>query len=75
MAIQKGEVVQHRSGTGPKMLVKRLIGDSDDMASKIADSALKHSGYKDGDAICEWFDEKNNVKTHAFSIDSLKKVE
>ena len=54
-----GDVVQLKSG-GPKMTVQRIIGDdSATAAHKIQDSALKQAGYRDGDLLCQWF---NNDK-------------
>ena len=54
--LQVGSVVQLKSG-GPKMTIQRLIGDDDsNLGIKATDEYFKLKGYKEGDAICNWFE-------------------
>ncbi|MCW3077438.1 MAG: putative small protein [Bacteroidetes bacterium] len=71
MAIEKYSVVQLKSG-GPKMTVIRIVGDEDN--SNLADFAYKHTGHKDGDLICEWFDDKKVSHSKVFPLGAVKEI-
>lgn len=68
-----GDVVMLKSG-GPKMTIQRIIGDSNDVSTKVQDEALKIiKGNKSGDIVCQWFDE-NASKNDIFPVGSLVKI-
>jgi uncharacterized protein YodC (DUF2158 family) len=74
MEIQLNDVVQLKSG-GPKMTVQRFLGANKGTIANTIDEAIKIQGYKDGDAVCQWFDEKNILQSGTFAIGSLTKSE
>ncbi len=68
-----GDVVMLKSG-GPKMTIQRILGDSKDVSTKVQDEALKIiKGNKEGDVVCQWFDE-NASKNDIFPVESLVKI-
>jgi uncharacterized protein YodC (DUF2158 family) len=68
--LKPGEVVQLKSG-GPKMTVQRILGsDKSNFGLIAADEFLKINGYKDGDAVCQWF-EGSSLKNGTFKTESL----
>ena len=59
---------------GPKMTIKRFVGDSNDVSTKVQDEALKIiRGNKTGDVVCQWFDD-NISKNDIFPVVSLVKL-
>lgn len=72
MAIQKYSVVELRSG-GPRMTVIGFVGEEG--SNKLLTYAYKTTGHSDGDAICEWFDDKNTPQSKVFPVGALKEVE
>ncbi|MDQ3683877.1 MAG: YodC family protein [Bacteroidota bacterium] len=68
-----GDLVQLKSG-GPRMTVKRIIGQSlDTWQGKTNEQVLKIQGYKDGDMVCIWFEE-NKLNEGVFPLEALQKV-
>ncbi len=68
-----GDLVQLKSG-GPRMTVKRIIGQSlDTWQGKTNEQVLKIQGYKDGDMVCIWFEE-NKLNEGVFPVEALQKV-
>lgn len=66
----KGNVVKLKSG-GPEMTITRIIGEEKgNNRVEMADKMILHSGYENGDAICEWF-EKTERKDGVFKESSL----
>jgi uncharacterized protein YodC (DUF2158 family) len=56
------------------MTVQRVIGDkSGSPLLASSDDYLKLQGFKDGDVICQWFEDKK-LESATFSQESLKKV-
>jgi len=51
MAYKQGDVVVLKSG-GPKMTVKKVIGQD---TNKLEEMAYTNAGYKVGDLVCQWF--------------------
>jgi uncharacterized protein YodC (DUF2158 family) len=69
-----GDIVQLKSG-GPKMTIQRIIGDyQENDRLKMADNLIKISGYKDGDLICQWFND-NKLETGMFNAEMITKLE
>ena len=67
-----GDVVQLKSG-GPKMTIKRLIGQgTDNWQSRINEEAMKAIGHKNGDLVCVWF-ENNQLKDAVFPPETVEK--
>lgn len=65
-----GDIVQLKSG-GPRMTIQRFIGQgSEHFGVKAIDEYYKMKGYKDGDAVCQWF-EMNQLKDGVFTKASL----
>ena len=56
------------------MFEKRIIGTATNSGTKVIDAAFRANGYKDGNAICQWFD-GNVLKDGTFSYESLKRLE
>jgi uncharacterized protein YodC (DUF2158 family) len=72
MDFKQGDIVMLKSG-GPKMTIKRFLGDSSEVSSKVQDEALKIiKGNKEGDVVCQWFD-GNASKNDIFPAESLTK--
>lgn len=71
--LKVGDIVELKS-SGPKMTVKRFIGQGHDTwQGKTNDQVLKIQGYKDGDLICIWF-ENNQLKDGIFPLETVQKV-
>lgn len=72
--LKTGDIVQLKSG-GPKMTVQRIIGDyQENERLKMSDNLIKMSGYKDGDLICQWFND-NKLETGMFNLEMIQKSE
>ena len=56
---------------GPEMSILRFIGT--DKQTRISDDYLKKQGYKDGDVVCQWFEE-NKLLSGNFKRESLRVV-
>lgn len=69
-----GDIVQLKSG-GPKMTIQRIIGDyQENDGLKRADNLIKLSGYKNGDLICQWFND-NKLETGTFNAEMIQKLD
>lgn len=73
MALATGTVVQLKSG-GPEMTINGIIGDTNNPIGKTTETGLKMGGYQNGDAYCQWFDDKNELKSGCFKPSMLDEV-
>jgi len=72
--ITVGDMVELKSG-GPKMTVKRIIGQGlDTWQGKTNEQVLKIQGYKDGDLVCIWF-EGNKLHEGVFPLETLQRIQ
>jgi uncharacterized protein YodC (DUF2158 family) len=70
-AYKVGDVVTLRSG-GPKMTIKRFVGQNNDTwQGKANEQVLKIQGYKDGDLVCIWF-EGTQLKEGVFPVETVQ---
>lgn len=67
-----GNVVKLKSGS-PEMTVQRIMGQSEDMSHKLFDEGQRRRGFKNGDIICQWF-ENNKPQMEVFSHESLELI-
>lgn len=72
MAIEKFNMVRLKSG-GPQMVVIGFVGEEGE--NKVATFAYQAAGHKIGDAICQWFDDKQTPQSKVFPLGALKEVE
>ena len=71
--IKVGDIVQLKSG-GPKMTIQRIIGaDQSNIGLKAGDEFLKLRGFRDGDVICNWFEE-SSLRDGTFRLESLTRI-
>jgi uncharacterized protein YodC (DUF2158 family) len=68
--LNPGDSVQLKFG-GPRMLVRRVIGESHDPLVTIQDEALRTRGYQIGDVVCDWYLD-NEMKTGVFAAAQLQ---
>lgn len=68
-----GELVRLKSG-GPVMTVQRIIGKEEEISFQRIDDYIRMiKGFREGDIVCQWF-EDNELKFAAFPSTSIEVV-
>lgn len=71
MELKTGSTVKLVSG-GPIMTIKGIIGDAHSPVNKHEHLVYTATGSVAGDIVCEWFDNRNELKSGVFKPSMLK---